>query len=247
MSVIKYRPIPFSPPMAAALRAGRKTQTRRIITRGKAPAGPCDVRTINGFPEVYGAGGVWMPLKPPLGVPGDRLYVKEPWRTLVRYNDLKPSEIEPGEPIWYEADGPPLKSRDPLFDPDWGRYRHARFMPRWASRMTLEITEVRAARVQDISEADAVAEGVEPLFSHDEIHKPTYRHELDLNPMPWKNYLWHGNMDVPAARVYAWPHQLSGYKQARGSYSSLWDLIHGPGAWERNDWVFAYTFKDVTP
>jgi hypothetical protein len=239
MSVIKYRPIPFSPPMAAALRAGRKTQTRRIMSP-QPPHGitPCYYSEAGHAHEDQHGRCTCRGVKPPLGVPGDRLYVKEPWRTLAIYDGLKPSELPKDAPIWYEADGPAPEG--------FGRYRHARFMPRWASRMTLEITEVRAARVQDISETDACAEGVEPLFSHDEIHKPTYRHELDLNPMPWKNYLWHGNMDVPAARVYAWPHQLSGYKQARGSYSSLWELIHGPGAWDRNDWVFVYTFKEVT-
>src|SRR5678810_176772 len=92
----------------------------------------------------------------PYGVPGDRLWVREPWRTVEQYDHLPPRDVPRTAPIVYSDAGAP-------WDGISGRYRHARFMPRWASRILLEIISVRAERVQIISEADARAEGVTPL------------------------------------------------------------------------------------
>jgi hypothetical protein len=83
---------------------------------------------------------------------GDRLYVREAYRTLKAYDHLKPSELPADAPFYYEADGLTRNGH-------WGRYRHARFMPRVASRLLLEIMSVRVERLQEISEADAKAEG----------------------------------------------------------------------------------------
>ncbi|MET0331307.1 MAG: hypothetical protein ABW154_07745 [Dyella sp.] len=114
----------------------------------------------------------------PYGQPGDRLWVREAWTAPASLDDKSGAEIAesclaagyrvPWCPIRYEADGA-LKSAK-----DWrefgsmpgeavpGRYRHARFMPRWASRITLEVTAVRVERLQDISDEQAIAEGVCP-------------------------------------------------------------------------------------
>ena len=112
----------------------------------------------------------------PYGQPGDRLWVREAWRVPISLDDLSGKQIaekcldagyrKPWCPIQYEADGARISEKDwREFGPHPntqvpGRYRHARFMPRWASRITLEVTGVRVERLQDINEADAIAEGL---------------------------------------------------------------------------------------
>lgn len=146
------RPILFSSPMIEALLAGRKTQTRRLcrhandehlvhVVQIDVPSEPGwfgdeegDVRFFSGY------------------APGDRLWVREAWRTHKAYDDLKPSELGGEETVWPELD------RDNC---DYhGRYRHGRFMPRWASRLTLVVTDVRVQRLQAITLGDICAEGL---------------------------------------------------------------------------------------
>jgi hypothetical protein len=154
------RPILFSAPMVCALLDGRKTMTRRILKpRG---ADLWQHATTGKWFERHGVhGSTSSPVKAPCA-PGDRLWVKEPYRLGDHLNDLSPSKCSPSY-VWYEADGKVLvhgrETNDPIQDSP-GRYRHARFMPRWASRLTLIVTDVRVQRLQDISEEDARAEGV---------------------------------------------------------------------------------------
>jgi len=115
------RPIIFSAPMVRALLDGRKTHTRLALSMS--------------------------PLTAPY-TPGDRLWVREAWRTRVTVDDLKPSEMTPFDlPLWFEADRdrPEYGKRT-----DFGRYRHARFMPRWASRLTLTVTDAPGQEVGDV-------------------------------------------------------------------------------------------------
>ena len=150
------RPILFSAPMVCALLAGRKTQTRRIASF-IVPAGEqCHVRNAHGgwfgpasrVPEVA-------PDYAPYAV-GDRLWVKETWRSHKSWDGEKPSGIIPASRIWYEADG-----RDNC--DQHGKVRVSIFMPRWASRITLTVTDVRVEWLQDCSEADALAEGIDRI------------------------------------------------------------------------------------
>lgn len=93
----------------------------------------------------------------PYGAPGDRLWVREAWRTVESLDDLSPIQLADTVPVRYEADGFDRgKFREPL-----GRYRHGRFMPRWASRTTLDVAGARFEQLQNISPDDALAEGVE--------------------------------------------------------------------------------------
>ena len=139
------KPIIFSAPMVRALLAGTKTQTRRLL---KPPYGTLE----------WLGNAQWRPICTKI-FPGDRLWVRECWRTASAYDDLSPSQMGGEEPIRYEADqawqtwgwGRPHST---------GRHRAARHMPRWASRLTLVVTDVRVQRLQEISEADAKAEGV---------------------------------------------------------------------------------------
>lgn len=99
---------------------------------------------------------------------GTKLWVREAWRTESHFNHLPPRDLDPtmrATPIQYEA-GPHADVID-------GKLRPGMFMPRWASRITLEVTEVRVERLQDISEADAIAEGASrygPGWRHDDGH-----------------------------------------------------------------------------
>lgn len=140
---MKERGILFSGRLVRAILAGRKSQTRRVLgNRDWVPAS-------GGFTPA--------PTSRQYGEAGDRLYVREAWRTVESLDELRPVQLAETVPIRYEADGAERgKFREPV-----GRYRHGRFMPRWASRITLEVTDVRVQRLQDITAEDALAEGVE--------------------------------------------------------------------------------------
>ena len=144
------RPILFSAPMVRALLAGTKTQTRRPLRAGTwfdaqhgvirmAPAG----LACTGF----------APVACTYGQPGDKLWVREAFSGSIAYERHGYPLKEWGNKIWYWADGNPQRG-------DWTKPRPSIHMPRHLSRITLELTEVRVERLQDISEADALAEGV---------------------------------------------------------------------------------------
>lgn len=224
------RPIIFSAPMVRALLDGRKVQHRMALKPQPSAFRDDGLPLVNGRREYFGDGG-WQRLP---YAPGDRLWVREAWSGDYDMRAIKPQDrFGPArQPIWYWAD----TKRD---CGQWERPRSPILMPRWASRITLTVTDVRVQRVQEISEDDARAEGVDPLFSPAEV---AARPELDSRPMPWINYLWHGHHDLTAKQIDAWPHQYSSYAKAVGSFSSLWEKIHGPGAWDANPWVCALTF-----
>lgn len=225
------RPILFSAPMVRALLGGRKTQTRRKLqyqpTMGQAPIRKL-IRPIDAPPfyewrwkSKFGAnlGPLDIRIKS-----GDRLYVREHWRTTQAYDDLSPSEMGGEEPVRYLADNTLQTWGFQIAHFQAGRYRQAMHMPRWASRLTLTVTDVRVERLQAISEADAIAEGIEDVTRDVAPSDKSLRF--------WKRYKdggWNGYVDT-----------------AVGSYASLWTEINGPGAWETNPWVAAYTFT-VTP
>ena len=160
---MKERPILFSGEMVRAILDGRKTQTRRVV-KGIKPNESIGrvgdvwevashIPGVDGEPQYH--------LNCPYGAVGDRLWVREAWSGLHAFRDTPPSErksfVGDGVPylhdeVWYWADG------DPEFG-DWEPPRPSIHMPRWGSRIDLEITEVRVERLQDISEEDAKAEG----------------------------------------------------------------------------------------
>jgi hypothetical protein len=147
------KPILFSGAMVRAILEGGKSQTRRVVKNARGAnslyAGEHDGLWVV---ERFGDAASTM-IKCPYGKPGDILYVREAVR-LCGADDVGAPLAQP--PVWYKADG----------ECDVRLYPHPRssmFMPRWASRITLEIVEVRVQRLQDISEEDARAEGVGPL------------------------------------------------------------------------------------
>ncbi len=141
------RPIIFSGLMVRALLDGRKTQTRRVLKPRKG--------------EWIENGQIWAhfddgPDTLPLPYRcGDRLYVRESWAPLDALNHIDCGPQALACRGFYRAD-------ENTTPGEISRWRPSIHMPRWASRLTLTVTEVRAQRLQEISEADAVAEGINP-------------------------------------------------------------------------------------
>ena len=144
---MKERPIIFSAPMVRALLAGTKTQTRRIVK----------ARDLEWMDVHQGLREPDNAERCPYGQPGDRLWVRETWRAELTWNTTKPSEIPDEAALWYEADDQQRNNgRGTKFK---GKLRSSIHMPRWASRITLEITSVRVERLRACNEVDAIAEG----------------------------------------------------------------------------------------
>lgn len=165
---IKERPILMCAEMVRATLEGRKTQTRRIanargadrvlfVENGQLVPGRVGDQPFRGWvAQVDKLNGLHLPLICPHGAVGDRLWVKETFGVVNSLDDVKPSELPRDIPIIYRASS--VHPNDPST-----LWRPSIFMPRWASRLTLEITNVRVERVQEISEEDAKAEGVEAV------------------------------------------------------------------------------------
>lgn len=156
------RPIRFSGPEVRALMEGRKTQTRPVLKPQPDLRGRVDFGTILPGQRcvAYGTAVEVGTLRLPYA-PGDRLWVKEAHRFIAGT----------GSHNWdgayqYRADGAVKYGRWMTAD-EWGevdpsnRWRPSIHMPRWASRLTLHVTEVRVQRLQDIYTDDALAEGIE--------------------------------------------------------------------------------------
>lgn len=233
----KERPIIFSAPMVLALLEGRKTQTRRTKGLDAINTRPGDYR-LRGVED-----GLWYfannlhsdgdtSAKCPYGQPGDRLWVREThqWRYGMKGLEAGGTVHDPVE-VYYRAT-PNVVSlhdhrtkarvqfadadavwRDMLIEDDG--WRPSIFMPRWASRITLEITDVRVERVQDISEEDAIAEGTGP----DMVCSPEYAAR-------------HGFEGTEHDFIFRY----------RCVWDSINGKTH---PWARNPFVWALTFKRV--
>lgn len=185
------RPIPFTAPMIRALLAGTKTQTRRPIKPSnslfnggrwtalhKAQTWDWEAAWVDPGPSPAGNSGPYLHLPwqdgpdadtfrdtshrvYPVIQPGDRLWVKEAWRCNGWATDVATIFYRASETYGYTAmcEQYPVEGKIRLIA--GGDWKPPMFMPRWASRITLTVTDVRVQRVQDISEADAVAEGIQ--------------------------------------------------------------------------------------
>ena len=228
----RERPILFSAPMVRALLDGRKTQTRRIVKDvPPQPAPNCHPSHTPRHPAPYldsycgqpktaanprGMSTEWMwwqvddrcgyPSFKVKFAPGDRLWVRESW--MPRGLGLSISNVMQPR---YRADAGEDR-------PEWrGLWKPPIHMPRRASRLTLTVTNVRVQRLQEISEEDAAAEGMDDataqiVLSPEERHMLAYAH-------------------------IATPHALS-----RIIFETVWEQINGPDSWPANPWVAAYTF-----
>jgi hypothetical protein len=154
---VKEKPILFRGETVNAILGGRKTQTRRVV-KGEWV-----------YDGETGVGASWEPPWCPYGVEGDRLWVRESWQAWHKTSH----EYDEWEPItrqWLNDRG--LKNVNAARNEGYvdsiqyratsdncGPWRPSIFLPRWASRITLEITDVRVERLNDISHEDAIAEG----------------------------------------------------------------------------------------
>jgi hypothetical protein len=162
---VKERPILFSAPMVRAILAGEKTQTRREV---KGLGVFVDTEMDMGPPTLEDVGWIWpdgTTARCPYGKPGDQLWVREKWRPTVNISKSESS-------IYYAADG--VSKVDKRAGVLWrmataSRWRPSIHMPRWASRLTLEVTGVRVQRLDDTGEDDARAEGVVDTFAFEEL------------------------------------------------------------------------------
>ncbi|WP_210526418.1 hypothetical protein [Pantoea ananatis] len=176
---MKERPILLNAEMVRAVLDGRKTQTRRIIqspAKNMQATGQKVIDYREPGDKWYGEhvfsmrnqSGTWCDYtkeqflaKCPFGAVGDRLWVRESFYEHGHWQgggyDPEDSYFVSDKQVLYPADGiqrPSERKRD-----DFWRSRPSIHMPRWASRITLEITGVRVERLQDISRSDAIAEG----------------------------------------------------------------------------------------
>lgn len=248
------RPILFSSAMVSALLAGRKTQTRRVLGGlGDQPIVEYDGMYM--WKQGYRWGAVSDPKFPP-GVRfavGDRLWVREAHH---RTNDSKTSHL-----VGYDfADGHVTREDRHIIAGigdvqffrhslgGWGgrdsRNYPAMHMPRWASRLTLIVTEVRVQRLQEISEEDAIAEGLESQQGG------------GLGPGPgfkWVGIGYHAGTMSSWGKCYHTPHgagmsgcscNVAGPSPAQCAYRELWDHLNAARGfgWNANPWVVAVSF-----
>nr|WP_278520604.1 hypothetical protein [Brucella anthropi] len=240
------RPILFSAPMVRANLDERKTQTRRLLDAW------CDEPPAfveSGIVSAYDEND--QPYRwPRTNAIGDRLWVREAWWIATRYSygttpggdEVPPAPLayRRSDPIHYAADSNPPNCANKHYGPNGLRPGSGAFaapdpyavwikkpsihMPRWASRLTLNVTDVRVQRLQDISEADAIAEGVEPL------HGGWFPYGIST----FMTTIQDGR-EVPAQHCTS----------ARDSFRMLWEHINGKGSWDANPWIIAYTYRVI--
>lgn len=172
------KPILFSAPMVRAILEGRKTQTRRIIKRNLRPT-DWDKNDKNYQPAFEDQYGDYHEVRKfcPFGQVGDRLYVRETW--------MASGFSEGNQDVTYRADNTTITYNRPedtlIAQKKWVPSIH---MPRWASRIKLEITNIRVERLQDISEEDARAEGFSSRAEFQQTWQALYGVD-SWNSNPW--------------------------------------------------------------
>lgn len=245
---MKERGIIFNSAMVRAILDGRKTQTRRIIKavptthdfHGWIMSSTCTKDEGKACWAIGNSSLLKDPIRLncPLGKIGDRLWVRETFALLgnedgvcVDWNDRIVHDEKEAARIYRAS----CEQKDGDYglwsipdDADWkphtdnhkydGTWRPSIHMPRWASRILLEITGVRVERLQDISEEDAVAEGV-----------VTGRYGNEGN--------WMKGFYAPGGNQ---PHQ-----NAKSAYSEIWRSIYGVEAWYKNSWCWVVEFKQI--
>ncbi|HCC5915891.1 hypothetical protein [Klebsiella pneumoniae] len=232
---MKERGMIFNGEMVRALLDGRKTQTRRIMKAQpsedftpmnmaleadyKARWYTPGIVDKDGYlqpagKEVFGVANENEGYSCPFGAVGDRIWVRETWD---RYN------------IDQDSHDMAYRATIPEDWPESGRWRPSIHMPRWASRITLEITDVRVERLNAISEQDAQSEGV-----HTEVWDQTV---VARNYAAIDEFFQFWSEDMP--------HYVEMNQLYRSSFRSLWESIYGAENWQANPWVWVIEFKRV--
>jgi hypothetical protein len=241
---MKTKPILFNTEMVQAILDGRKTQTRRTIKPQPEEVKDQDGIPHLWIPGI-GALDEFIFTNEKMKVQkGDILWVRETWSLAgwdwqsgdisIQYKDGKiitqdPDELTDGTHVsdWLLRKTDKLEEQGYLKqDPeDEERLMHVKtkwepsiFMPKWACRIWLEVTDVRVERLQDISEADAIAEGIDV--------------SINSNGSSYCDYTLKNKED-----------QFEWYTSPKLSFFSLWKYINGKASLDANPWVWVYTFK----
>lgn len=215
---VRERGILFSGPMVRAILAGRKTQTRRAVKPSVRGAKGVGAYTIDGVVDDLvnldeDGDPIDAPsIRCPYGAPGDRLWSRE---------THAPRYFDDGRTA-YRAD---WTAPDGLPEPKW---TPSILMPRWASRITLEITGVRVERAHDISDADIAAEGVDAEAVEALWQGATRTRRFEAGYLKDKYF----------SHIDGWP---------KAQWAAAWTLINGRASWDANPWVWVVEFKVVTP
>jgi hypothetical protein len=211
-----FRPMLFSTPMVKALLNGTKTQTRRVIKDCNEIKKVPLYSEISDFNRKYRKltnEGEYKIIDSPAKI-GDIIWVRE---TFIPFH---------GGHCEYKAT---ISRQNEMLNQDFGiKWKPSLFMPKSACRIWNKVTNLRIERLQDISEQDAINEGVDTCFE-----KGTqYYEEGD-----YKNYTWHGEGGNDSFSGY------SNVQNAKESYQSLWYKINGKKSWDENPFVWVYDFE----
>lgn len=146
---------------------------------------------------------------------GQKLWVRESFQLDEVWNDCSIKNVPNDEVVFYPED----ESSTGVVPFGWGRVRSSIHMPRWASRITLEVVNVRVERLQEISDLDALAEGV------------------------MSRKVSTGDARLPLQTVYGTGTETDWASTAQDAFEHLWESINGPGSWEANPWAWVVEFK----
>lgn len=213
---MKERPILFSTPMVQAILAGSKTQTRRICKPANTESLSFVVSDNGHFGDEEGD----VSFTCPYGKPGERLWVRETWRVNSKATDLACVVYRASEnDSWtnFHKYFPVALAKDQKAMP--AGWKPSIFMPRWASRILLEITDIRVERLNDISEEDAKNEGLikNSLFGE-----------------------WGGVVKHPTV-----PDHFRWFRSPINAFKNLWESINGEESWDKTPWVWVVEFKVI--
>lgn len=220
----KEKPILFSTPMVQAIIDGRKSQTRRIIKQAigwdkEFSVVPIKEEHIDGVQRYEMRSGTkyGLPYWKSKYQHGDIIWVRESWW---KRPELSRRDLIEGADTWpkyeYQAGRLMAWDDDELKEFGWKR-KPSIHMPKESARIWLECTGVRVERVQDISEEDAIAEGLEIVKGAKFYQKNKYK---DYSDLPFESSL-----------------------SPKQSFKTLWISINGQESWDSNPWVFVYDFK----
>lgn len=252
----KERPILMNGEMVRAVLDGGKTQTRRVVKHIiNTTLGDC-IKDVDGLlSRLDIAPKNWEVC--PYGHPGDRLWVRETWRIGAWSEDdgevaidymadkhsrrewLQVPDADDFEKYWLQCCDDCEKAgvkTDEEGKYHWEagqspcRIRPSIFMPRWASRIALEITTVRVERLQDISDEDAKYEGLKGITKDGKLVK----------------YGIPDRDGYPGTDNTGWPWEEWRVNPVK-AYRKLWESINGPGSWDANPWVWVIEFKQIDP
>lgn len=215
---MKQHPILFSTPMVQAILQGNKTMTRRvvkvIVEASLVGTNPFTFSWIASENGIEAIGRLLYLSQSPYGKVGDVLWVRE------SFTVLEPEHCIGGmkSRFIYKANMNPdseeirqdyIKCGYPY------KWKPSIHMPKEACRLFLQITNIRVERLQEISEDDAINEGIENLGK-------------GYSLTPWKDYLGKG-----------------GFVATRTSFFTLWSKINGINSWNSNPWVWVIEFKQI--